>query len=96
MQKTVSHVASTAARKNSRPQISGTSALLWDLRQCSPLCIKPEVSSRPDIRRGAIPFLSRLIFHFFTEYNTRRRRASGMLVASFEADIMRESSNQSV
>jgi hypothetical protein len=43
-----------------------------------------------------IPFLSRLIFHFFTEYNARRRRASGMLVASFETDIMRKSSNQSV
>jgi hypothetical protein len=46
--------------------------------------------------RRAIPFLSRLIYHFFTEYNARRRRASGMLVASFEADIMRKSSNQSI
>jgi hypothetical protein len=41
--------------------------------------------------RGGIPFPSRLIFHFSTEYNARRRRASGMLVASFEADIMRKS-----
>jgi hypothetical protein len=53
----------------------------------------------PLLRRGivgGIPFLSRLIYHFFTEYNARRRRASGMLVASFEADIMRKSANQSV
>jgi hypothetical protein len=49
--------------------------------------LKPGVCRQPDTRRS----LSRLILFFFTEYNARKRRASGMLIASFEADIKRKS-----
>jgi hypothetical protein len=97
MRKAVLHVASTAAGKDSTPQISSTSTPRQDLRQAFAALHQAGVSSRPDIRRegASLPFTSDFPF-FFTEYNARRRRASGMLVASFEADIMRKSSNQSV
>jgi hypothetical protein len=88
MQKAVFRVASTAARKNSRPRISSTSALLQDLRQA--------FTALHQARSLSSTGHPALFLFFFIEYNARKRRASGMLIASVEADIMRKSSNRSV